>query len=149
MFTQPEAEVFADIAIKLGVPPDKILIENRSTNTGENIEFTKALLQEKRLDLNSFILVQKPYMERRAFATFKKRWPEKDFVVTSPAFTYAEYPNDQIPRELLINIMVGDLQRIKIYPDLGFQISQDIPTEVWAAYEELVKLGYTKHLAQT
>jgi hypothetical protein len=42
--------------------------------------------------------------------------------------------------------MVGDLQRIKVYPEKGFQISQDIPDDVWKAYEELVRLGYTKHL---
>ena len=43
--------------------------------------------------------------------------------------------------------MVGDLQRIRIYPEKGFQIPQDIPDEVWAAYERLVGWGFTRHLA--
>jgi uncharacterized SAM-binding protein YcdF (DUF218 family) len=38
-FTQPAADLFADIARKRDVPEDKILIENQSTNTGENILF--------------------------------------------------------------------------------------------------------------
>lgn len=80
IFDKPEAEVFADVAMKLGVPEEVILIENKSTNTGENVIFSKRLLQEKGLDFNSFILVQKPYMERRTYATFKKRWSEKDFL---------------------------------------------------------------------
>ena len=80
IFTKPEAEVFADIANKRGIPSEKILIENKSTNTGENITFTKTLLAEKDLNFDSFILVQKPYMERRVYATFKKVWPEKDFI---------------------------------------------------------------------
>jgi hypothetical protein len=42
--------------------------------------------------------------------------------------------------------MVGDLQRIKLYPERGFQIYQDIPDDVWQAYEKLVGMGYTKHL---
>jgi hypothetical protein len=42
--------------------------------------------------------------------------------------------------------MVGDLQRIRLYPEKGFQIHQDIPDDVWDAYEELVKAGYTKYL---
>jgi hypothetical protein len=42
--------------------------------------------------------------------------------------------------------MVGDLQRIKFYPALGFQIEQEIPDEVWQAYEKLVELGYDQHL---
>jgi hypothetical protein len=48
--------------------------------------------------------------------------------------------------EKVINIMVGDLQRIKIYPEKGFQIYQEIPAEVWKAYERLVALGFDKHL---
>lgn len=146
IFDKPEAEIFADIAIRMGVPPEKILVENKSTNTGENVEFTKALLHSNKLDPQKFILVQKPYMERRALATFKKVWPEKEFVVTSPQITYEEYPQGIISKDLLINLLVGDLQRIKLYPEKGFQVYQEIPDDVWSAYKELVKLGYTKHL---
>jgi uncharacterized SAM-binding protein YcdF (DUF218 family) len=145
-FNRPEAEIFADIAIKRGVPADKILVENKSGNTGENVLFVKKLLQEKRLDFQSFILVQKPYMERRTFATFKKLWPEKNFIVTSPPISFEDYPNEEISKAEFINIMVGDLQRIKIYPDLGYQISQEIPDDVWRAYEALIAAGYTGHL---
>src|SRR5262249_13782914 len=76
--SEPEAEIFARIAISKGVPAARILIENRSSNTGENILFTKQLLSERGLFPQRFILVQKPYMERRSYATFKKLWPEKD-----------------------------------------------------------------------
>lgn len=141
-----EAEIFADIAISRGVPQEKILIENQSTNTGENIMFTRKLIAEKHLNLNSFLLVQKPYMERRASATFKKIWPEKQLIVTSPPISFENYPNKDISKEDVINIMVGDLQRIKLYPALGFQIEQSIPPKVWDAYKKLIALGYTKHL---
>ena len=42
--------------------------------------------------------------------------------------------------------MVSDLQRIKEYPAVGFQIEQTIPADVWAAYEALVAMGYRQHL---
>ena len=42
--------------------------------------------------------------------------------------------------------MVGDLQRIKVYADKGFQIPQEIPDDVLSAYEELVRAGYDRHL---
>ena len=132
--------------MEMGVPEDKILVENRSTNTGENIKFTKELLVSRGLDPKKIILVQKPYMERRAYATFKKVWSEKDFIVTSPQISFEHYPTDKLSMDLVINIMVGDLQRIKIYPEKGFQIIQDIPSDVWQAYEELVKLRFTAHL---
>ena len=142
VWTETEADKFSAIAIDKGVPAQAILIENRSTNTGENIAFTQALLKEKNLTPESFIVVQKPYMERRSFATFRKHWPDKKLFVTSPQIPFEQYPTKDIPFEKVINIMVGDLQRIKIYPEKGFQIYQEIPSYVWNAYEHLVKMGF-------
>ena len=148
-WVEPEADLFAKVALGMGVPHAVILTENRSTNTGENILFTQQLLQEKGMDPESFILVQKPYMERRSYATFKKHWPEKKLIVTSPQLSLEQYVTAAIPLEKVINIMVGDLQRIKIYPARGFQVSQEIPDEVWYAYEKLIALGFDKHLIKT
>ena len=145
---EAEADKFAAVAQKMGVPKDNILTENKSANTGENILFTQQLLREKNLDFQSFMVVQKPYMERRSYATFKKHWPNKKLIVTSPQIPFLNYYNDEIPLEKVINIMVGDLQRIKIYHDKGFQIFQEIPTDIWEAYEQLVELGYDKHLVR-
>ena len=135
-------------SLDMGVPSEAIFIENQSTNTGENILFTQKLLNDKGLDPYSFLLVQKPYMERRSFATFKKQWPGKNLLVTSPQIAFEDYPNEEIPLERVINVMVGDLQRIKIYPEKGFQIYQEIPHDVWAAYERLIREGFDKHLAK-
>lgn len=146
VWTEPEADQFARIAVERGVPPEAILTENKSTNTGENILFTAQLLKERKLDITHFIVVQKPYMERRSFATFKKHWPDKHLVVTSPQISFEDYPTSEISIEKLINIMVGDFQRIKLYPEKGFQIAQHIPDHVWQAYERLVALGFNKHL---
>lgn len=141
-----EAEFFSKKAIEIGVPKDKIIVENKATNTGENVLFAKNLLEEKGTDPQKIIAVSKPYMERRVFATFKKFWPKKKLIVTSPPISYENYPNKEISKEVFINIMVGDFQRIKVYPEKGFQIFQKIPKDVWESYEKLVKLGYNKHL---
>jgi uncharacterized SAM-binding protein YcdF (DUF218 family) len=150
LWREPEADQFARIAIGMGVPEERILVENRSTNTGENILFTKQLLSERHLDPQKFIVVQKPYMERRSYATFRKLWPEKDMIVTSPRMSLDEYlsagSHDTLSSDDVISIMVGDLQRIRLYPERGFQIHQDIPDDVWQAYEELVRAGYDTHL---
>jgi len=153
LWEEPEAERFAHIAMTLNVPRKSILIEAESTNTGENIAFTKRLLVEKGLDPQRFIVVQKPYMERRSYATFRKLWPEKEVTVTSPQVSFrsylAEYANRALSVADVVSIMVGDLQRIKIYPARGFQIEQDIPDHVWHAFERLVHAGYDKYLIQT
>lgn len=146
IWSETEADKFASIALAKGVPKEAILIENKSTNTGENILFTQQLFKEKAIDPQTFIVVQKPYMERRSYATFKRHWPNKKLLVTSPQITLNNYPNAEISLEEVVHIMVGDLQRIKVYPEKGFQIFQKIPDEVWSAYEKLVELGYASHL---
>lgn len=64
--------MFADIAREKGVPDEYLLVENKSTNTGaslyahngdadlltgENVRFTKQLLEERGLTGNRFLLV--------------------------------------------------------------------------------------------
>ncbi|KAI1267318.1 DUF218 domain-containing protein [Xylariaceae sp. FL1019] len=148
-FMKPEARLFADIALEMGVPGDRLIIEPNSTNTGENVRFTYQLLQEKGLFLSSFLLVQKPYMERRTYATFKKQWPDASstlIFVTSPRLSWEDYPNLDNPSDLVINIAVGDLVRIKEYPNKGYQIPQKIPDSVWSAAQRLIQAGYNNHL---
>lgn len=147
LYGKTEAAAFADIAAGMGVPREVILLEERATNTGENVAFSRALLENLRLPRARIIAVQKPYMERRTWATFKQVWPEPELWVSSPPLTWDEYPlSPHLERARVIEIMVGDLQRIREYPARGFQIPQDIPAGVWAAYERLVALGFTGHL---
>ncbi|WP_235832570.1 YdcF family protein [Acetivibrio mesophilus] len=150
IWNSTEAEKFARIAINMGVPEDFILIEDKSSNTGENILFVKDLIDIRQIKAEKLIVVNKPYMERRTYAAFKKLWPETEVLVTSPQMGIKEYlagyGSGEITEDEVINVMVGDLQRIKLYPEKGFQVHQDIPKEVWDAYLKLVEMGYTKHL---
>jgi uncharacterized SAM-binding protein YcdF (DUF218 family) len=147
-FEKSEAETFADAAVRLSVPRSSILIEAASTNTGENVDFSRSLLAARGIRPDRVIVVQKPYMERRAWATFKRRWPEPDLQVTSPPIPFDEYPTPEIPKDLVINIMVGDVQRMRVYAERGFQVPQPMPAGVWAAWRELVARGYTSHLVR-
>jgi uncharacterized SAM-binding protein YcdF (DUF218 family) len=146
--TDSEAEKYYEVVLEKGVPKKSILLETKSSNSGENVVFSYEILKQKGIIPKSVIVVHKPTMERRAFATFKNYWPEKatKLLVTSMPISYDDYVREIIDKDVIINIMVGDLQRIKLYPEMGFQIYQEIPDNVWNAYEELVKLGYDKHL---
>jgi uncharacterized SAM-binding protein YcdF (DUF218 family) len=146
IWQRPEAEIFAEVAIGMGVPRERILIERESTNTGENVDFSRKLLLEKGVRPKRAIAVQKPYMERRAYATFRKRWPDLEVVVASPRLDFDAYPTAAITRDDVIDIMVGDLQRIVLYAEKGWQIPQDVPGEVMEAYRALVAAGYTRRL---
>lgn len=145
-FQDNEAKRIANFLIKHGVSSASILIEDKARSTGDNALFSKKLIEEKKIKADKIILVTKPYMERRAFATFSKQTSGPLYIVTSKFISYDDYCKIFPEKEHFINLMVGDLQRIKEYPKLGFQIEQEIPIDVWHAYEELVKLGYDKYL---
>ncbi|MFN3408802.1 MAG: YdcF family protein [Limisphaerales bacterium] len=145
-WAKSEAEMFADVMRSRGVPETALLLEPRSTNTGENVRFTRELLAARGLAVQSVIAVQKPYMERRTFATIRRQWPEVALLVSSPPLGFAAYCNGAIPARDVIEFMVGDLQRIIEYPKLGFMIPQEVPAPVRVAFDQLVAAGYTRHL---
>lgn len=145
-FTKPEAHIFAEEAMRLGVPSEKIIIEDKSTNTFDNIRFTKKLLDEKNLNPKSMLIVTKPYMEKRAFTTAQAVWPDINVCVTSPALDFESYPNELITRDLLINMVVGDTQRLMIFSKSGHISPQEFPNEVLSAFYKLVELGYDKQI---
>ena len=60
-----EAQVFADVAVKEGVPRQAIILEDKAQNTGENFSRSKALSEKLGLKISSLIVVAKPYMTRR------------------------------------------------------------------------------------
>ena len=142
IWNETEAEKFAKIAIKKGVPKEKIYIEKESTNTGDNFRFTKRMIEELQLDIKSCIVVCKPYDEKRAYASFKKIMPEFEVIITSENISCEEYYRKNGTE--WINVLVGDIQRMKLFYEKGWQVKMDIPKEVWDAYEVLVKKGYDK-----
>lgn len=73
-----EAETMAKNAVKLGVNRKDILVENKSTNTLENVLFSKMLI-DKKIGLKKtrrIIAVAKNYHARRSLMTLKKHLPE-------------------------------------------------------------------------
>ena len=142
----PEADYFARHAAARGVPAERILVENRASNTGENFLFARDLLNRRAFDFESFILVQKPFMERRVLATAQMLWRDLDIVVASPPISCADYLDGDLPRDVLIQYIVGDFQRVKVYGEKGFQMPQPIPDDVWDAFQKLCALGYDERL---
>ncbi|MGW0764785.1 YdcF family protein [Streptomyces sp. NPDC002676] len=141
-----EAEHYQDRALELGVPADAILVEPHARNTGQNITLSRALLEERGIAVTSVLLVSKPYEERRAYATARKLWPEVEFVSASTPMTLSEYVDSIQDAHLVIDMLVGSLQRLLLYPAEGFMISQHVPDDVIRAYERLASRGFTSRL---
>jgi uncharacterized SAM-binding protein YcdF (DUF218 family) len=147
LFQKPEADAFAEVLRKHSVRDSCILTENQATNTAENIFFTRQILRKNNKNPASLLVLQKPYMERRTMAALTQYWPEMKVITASPPISFEKYPFPGFSKEDLINVLVGDFQRIQLYAERGWQAPQQIPTVVWEAYNFLIQEGYTKQLA--
>jgi uncharacterized SAM-binding protein YcdF (DUF218 family) len=141
-----EAEHYRERALELGVPTEDVLVEPNARNTGENIRFSRALLEERGVDVLSVLLISKPYEERRAYATARKLWPGIEIVSASAPMTLAQYVEVIQDPQLVIDMIVGAQQRVCLYPEKGFMIWQEIPESVTVAYERLCAQGFTSRL---
>lgn len=148
MWAVSEARKFSKMMIDSGVPEEKIILEEKATNTGDNIVNTKRVITDLGLPAHSGILITKPYMKRRAFNTASKQWEEVNWSVATEAVSFDDYLRKQDDPQNFISIMVGDLQRIKVYAESGFQIRDEVPQDVWRSFEALVRLGYDRYVVE-
>ena len=152
LLPEPEAVRFAKVAMECGVPEEDILIEDRSTNTKENIEFTRQLLEEAGVPYGHVLGVHQPFMERRITAAMGVYWPDLSFSVTSPQVSIPDYLEDAkrqgITENAAVSVIVGDFQRMDLYAKKGFQLPQHIPEEAWNAFYRLVEMGFDKQLVK-
>jgi uncharacterized SAM-binding protein YcdF (DUF218 family) len=72
-----EANTRLAILIEAGIPEDEIIVENRSTNTYENVTFALPLIEQKVAlsSIHSMLVVCKWMHSRRALMTLKRQLP--------------------------------------------------------------------------
>ena len=152
LLPEPEAVRFARVAMECGVPEMAILMEPDSTNTAENILFTRRMLEEKGIAHDRILGVHQPFMERRITAAMGVYWPEQAFRVTSPQVSITDYLADAkkqgVTENAAVSVIVGDFQRMDLYAKKGYQTPQYIPPEAWEAFHALVAMGFDKQLAK-
>ncbi|MFJ4617620.1 YdcF family protein [Streptomyces sp. NPDC088812] len=146
VFPRGEAVHFREHALDLGVPADAILLEPNAGNTGQNITLSREVLAAAGIHPTRVLLVSKPYMERRSFATARKLWPDVEIICASEPLEFDDYVKSIGDEKLVLDMLIGDLQRIIEYPKLGFAIEQEVPEDVHAAYESLIREGFTRRL---
>lgn len=145
-FPRGEAVHYAEYAAENGVPQSSVLIEPAAKNTSENITLTRELLLRSGVEVRSLILMSRPYQQRRAYATCKRVWPEVEVLCASLPLPLDDYVASIGDGKKVIDMLVGDTQRIEEYARRGFAISQDVPPGVKAAFQRLVAAGYTSRL---
>jgi uncharacterized SAM-binding protein YcdF (DUF218 family) len=146
VFPRGEAVHYAERAQELGVPADAIITESRAVNTGENFTLTRELLDKLDIHPASATIISRPYQQRRAYATARKVWPELDIYCSARTESLDEYLRSVDDDDRVLNMLVGDTQRIWEYPSRGFAIEQQVPRAVRAAYDRLCQRGFTRRI---
>ena len=141
-----EARVFADAARHEGVPAEALLLEEHAQNTGDNFILGRAVAEAAGFHARTLLVVAKPYMTRRGFATGRKLWPEAELVMQCEDIDVVRYFAREADPERALLALIGDLHRIVTYPALGFQIEQAVPQFVIEAMRVLVEMGYGARL---
>ncbi|GAA1013472.1 hypothetical protein Aple_054460 [Acrocarpospora pleiomorpha] len=145
-FPRGEAIHYKEHAVEQGVPDEVVLIEPQATNTGENFTFTRALLAQHGVPVTSAVLISRPYQQRRAYATCRKLWPEIEITCAALPLSLDDYVESIGDVDRVINMLVGDTQRITEYAKNGFAVEQPYPDDVGEAFGRLVRAGYTSRL---
>jgi uncharacterized SAM-binding protein YcdF (DUF218 family) len=121
-------------------------VEPRATNTGENLTYSRDLLAEQGIGVASATLISRPYQQRRAYATAQKLWPGLDVVCSARSQDLGAYIASIGSEKRVLDMLVGDTQRLWVYAEKGFATPQEIDDRTLAAYERLVAAGYTSRL---
>lgn len=146
VFPRGEAVHFTERASELGVPPHAILQETEASNTGENFTFTKELLRSQGIDIRSATIISRPYQQRRAYATSRKLWPDLSIICSSRSQSLQDYIESINDTDRVLNMLVGDTQRIWEYANNNFAEPQHVDADTMHAYTRLVNAGYTARL---
>jgi hypothetical protein len=145
---RPEADAFAaELAKDDPELAQQALIENRSTNTGDNIRFTRELLEA--LDppqplgkaIGSVLLVATPCRQRRVWLTWQKILPDVSAWNAPPPTDYDTLRALYSTKGQDIRLqLVGEYERIRDYPSRGWIVEADIPPAIHEAAGLLASL---------
>jgi len=143
---QTEADHIARTLRDCDVPDRAILREHAARNPGENIRLSQIILAEHNITPKSVILVNYPFSSRSFLATAQAQWPDPKpiFIVRHENISLTEY-SLRYGRGETIRRTLGEFQRLRSYAKKGYQSPQDIPDEIQAAYDTLIRRGHHTH----
>jgi hypothetical protein len=92
----------------------------------------------------TFLMVTKPYAERRTIATARRRWPHKNVAVTSQQIDFDEYAARAIPADRILSHLAGEALRLKAYAATGLiDPSEPVPENILDAARALQAAGFS------
>ena len=116
-----ESDVLKNALVDRGVAPDRIICERRSTNTGQNVEFSLPIIDQHLglQNVRSLIAVGKVSSSRRYLMTLERHWPgPKKMILPINYFTVAEHEWTRDPD--FKSRVLAEWEKIPRYEQTGF-----------------------------
>ena len=141
LWDEPESSIFHEHA-RDRLNGYRVLLEQKSTNFSENIRFSLGLIRP----VEGVLFVTKPNSLYRVHLTVPKVDPEIRYSVSCPVIAFPDGVSNIVGLIGLINEMVGDVDRILKYPELGYQVPHVLPDEIIRSWKFLVDRGFVDHM---
>lgn len=123
------------------ISAEAVIVEDRSTNTSENVQFTAQKLETEYPDftfgeqIKKAIIVANAYRQRRVFLTCRRNLPQVKFYNLPPATTFEEewqlFSNKGID---FTELLLGEIDRIIRYGEKGYILRENIPKKIYDNY---------------
>lgn len=107
---QSDCEFFTDVLIKNGVPTNAIIGEYKSGHTRDNAFFSRKIVDEKGIEINTAFIVCKAFHARRCLMLYQMAFPEVSIKVC-PIHCYNITKDNWFETEQGINRVLGELAR--------------------------------------
>ncbi len=118
-----EADGMLEELVNLGIPRECVLIENRSTNTLENVLFSIEIIEEKMglKNIKSIVAIVKNYHARRALMTLRKHLPKNVKLFSAPYLSayYSFTKNNWFETDAGKEKVLEEVRKIDIYLKKG------------------------------
>lgn len=152
-----EADIFFDIMTKIyNIPRENIIVENQSTNCGDNALKAITLLDKLNISYSSLLLIQDPTMQLRTYASFLKYTDNKKVKIINYA-PFIPIINNNLKlintdidgiwnEQRYLELIMGEIPRLKDdvngYGPCGknFIAHVNVPKEIEEQYNRLISL---------
>ncbi|MCI8547303.1 MAG: YdcF family protein [Bacilli bacterium] len=150
-FSMPEAFVFKNVAMDEGVQEEDILVEDEATNTGDNFRYSLRVLEKNSVFCDKILIVHNALSTRRTYLTAINIFQNKKIMITYPELTFDTFYQKlkyKTFKELryTVSVVLGDIQRIIVYPQLGWMSYEKVPESIIESYYILKEMGFDQFI---
>ncbi len=122
-----EADRMQARLIGWGIPKENIIVEDKATNTGENVIYSMDLIDKEigLKNVNSLVAIGQIHASRRFVMTLERHWPEVIKMFTAPNY-YPVARKDWHKDKQFKEDVLREMEKVKPYIKKGYTVEIDL-----------------------